>query len=261
MITDGRKERYVQNVPFKTLAIGGYKELDRPTVGDEVWIQSFNSQKAGIWYRLRTSAPEYQRFHEPFLWIADLAKHVVDYLHIHWQVTLKHFREQFRTWLHHRYGSNAQACKWLSCGSNDFRCSVAAHANFLYCQASQVDNKLEDHPLWKEIHPRFLDAVKEQVEQGSTSDMHTLSRRGSKVSFKRKTTVTPYVYDCFKHLTWAKFLYCQTPSVNIDVQPSCSNNRPASPSGLSEVHVDAQINSLGNTASKTIQSGDVVALP
>ena len=261
VIINGGVERYVQNVPFKTLAIGGYKELDQPTVGDEVWIQSLQGQKAGVWYRLSTPAPEYQRFHEPFLWMADLAKHVVDYLHIHWQVTLNHFRELFRTWVHCQYGNNGQACKWLNCSSKDFRSVVAAHANFLYCQASQVDNKLEDHPIWKEIHPRFLDAVKEQVEQGTTSDMYTLSKRGPKVSSRRKTTVTPYVYDCFKHLTWAKFLYCQKPSVSIDVQSSCPNSGPASPSGLSKNHVDAQINSPDDTASVMIHSGDVVVLP
>ena len=261
VIIDGRRERYVQKVPFKTLAIGGYKELDRPTVGDEVWIQSFQGQKAGIWYRLRTPAPEYQRLHEPFLWIADLAKHVVDYLHIHWQVTLKHFHELFRTWVHRQHGTDAQTWKWLNCGAKDFRHIVAAHANFLYCQASQVDNRLEDHPVWKEIHPRFLDSIEEQVEQGTTSDMYTLSTRGSKVSSRRKTTVTPYVYDCFKHLTWAKFLYCQTPSVSTDIQSSCQNGGPASPSGLSRVHVGAQIISPSQTESETIHRGDVVALP
>ena len=259
VIIDGRSKNYVQNVPFKTLAIGGYKELDRPTVGDEVWIQSFQGQKAGIWYRLRTPAPEYQRFHEPFLWMADLAKRVVDYLHIHWQVTLKHFRELFRTWVHRQYASNAQACRWLNCGSKDFRRIVATHANFLYCQASQVDNKLEDHPVWKEIHPRFLDAVKEQVEQGTTSDMYTLSTRGSKVSSRRKTTVTPYVFDCFKNLTWGKFLYCQTPSVGIDNQSSTPNGSASN--GLSKVHVDAQVNCPRDTKLETIHKGDVVALP
>ena len=261
VIIDGRKKRYVENVPFKKLAIGGYKEVDRPTVGNEVWIQSFQGQKAGIWYRLRTPAPEYQRLHEPFLWVADLAKHVVDYLHIHWQVTLKHFRELFRTWVHGQYGSDAQACKWLNCGSQDFRRIVAAHANFLFCQASQVDNKLENHPVWKEIHPRFLDAVKEQVEQGTTSDMYTLSTRGSSVSPRRKTTVTPYVYSCFKHLSWGKFLYCQTPSISIDIESSKPDGGPGSPPDLSKVHANAQLNFPSETESKTIHKGDVVALP
>ena len=261
VIIDGEKKRYVQNVPFRTLAIGGYKELDRPTVDDEVWIQSFQGQKAGIWYCLRTPAPEYQRFHESFLWMADLAKHVVDYLHIHWQVTLKHFRELFHTWVHCQYGSSAQVCKWLDCGGKDFRRIVAAHANFLFCQASQVDNKLEDHPVWKESHPRFLDAVKEQVEQGTTSDMYTLSTRGSKVSPRRRTTVTPYVYNCFSHLTWAKFLYCQTPTISLDLKSSKPIGGLGSPPGLSKLHVNAQVNSPSETESKAIRKGDVVAVP
>ena len=243
------------------MAIGGYKELDRPTVGNEVWIQSIQSQKAGVWYRLRTPAPEYRRFHEPFLWIADLAKHVVDYLHIHWQVTLNHFREQFHTWMKCQYGSNTHACNWLKCGSRDFRRVVAAHANFLYCQASQVDHELENHPLWKEIHPRLLSATGEQVEQGTTSDMYSLSTRGSKTSPRRKTTVTPFVYECFKHLPWAKFLYCQAPSVSMVTPSSWPNDGPRPPSGLSEARIHAQANSVGETESRAIQRGDVVALP
>ena len=260
-IIDNEKAKYVQKVLFSVIAIGGYKELDRPTVGNEVWIQSVQSQKAGIWYRLRTPAPEYRRFHEPFLWIADLAKHVVDYLHIHWQVTLNHFRERFRTWVQSLYGSNAHACNWLNCGSRDFRRIVAAHANFLYCQASQVDHGLKDHPVWKEIHPRFLSAIAEQAKQATTLDMHTLSTSGSKTSSRRKTTVTPYVYECFKSLTWAKFLYSQTPSISMASQSSCPNDGPGPTSGLSEVHVHAQVNSPGEIKSRSIHRGDVVALP
>ena len=260
-IIDSENARYVQNVLFSIVAIGGYKELDRPTVGNKVWIQSVQSQKAGVWYRLRTPAPEYRRLHEPFLWIADLAKHVVDYLHIHWQVTLNHFRDRFHTWVQSLYGSNAQACNWLNCGSRDFRRIVAAHANFLYCQASQVDRRLEDHPVWKEIHPRFLSAIEEQVEQATTPDMHTLSKRGSMTLSRRKTTVTPYVYECFKNLTWAKFLYSQTPSISMATQSSCPNGGPGPPSGLSEVHVHAQVNSPSEIPSRSIHKGDVVALP
>lgn len=260
-IIDGEKARYVQNVLFSIVAIGGYKELDQPTVGNEVWIQSVQSQRAGLWYRLRTPAPEYRRLHEPFLWIADLAKHVVDYLHIHWQVTLSHFRDRFHTWVQSLYGSNAHACNWLNCGNSDFRRIVAAHANFLYCQASQVDNRLVDHPVWKQIHPRLLSAIEEQVEQETTIDMYTLSTRGSTTSSRRKTTVTPYVYECFKHLTWAKFLYCQTPSISMDSKSARPNDGPGSPSGLSKVHVDAHINSPSEAESDTIHRGDVVALP
>ena len=260
-IIDGEKAKYVENVLFSIMAIGGYKELDRPNVGDEVWIQSVQGQKAGVWYRLRTPAPEYRRFHEPFLWIADLAKYVVDYLHVHWQVTLNHFRERFHTWVKCQYGSNAHACNWLKCGSRDFRGVVAAHANFLYYQASQVDDKLEDHPIWKEVHPRLSSAIEEQVEQGTTSDMYTLATRGSTTSPRRKTTVTPYVYGCFKNQIWAKFLYCQTPSVSMVTKSDCANGGPGPFSGLPKARVHAQINSPSEIKSRIIHRGDVVALP
>ena len=76
-------QRYAQKVPFEILSIGGYEEPERSTVEPYIWIQSFQGTVSDVWYRLKTPAVEYKRYHEPFLWMADFAKHVVDYLHVH----------------------------------------------------------------------------------------------------------------------------------------------------------------------------------
>ena len=261
LICDGDHKRYVQGVPFKLLSIGNYGELDRPTVGSNIWIQSLEGQKSGIWYRLRTPAPGYRRYHEPFLWMADLAKHVVDFLSMDSRVTLNNFREDFYDWLQRLYGSDVQVGQWLERnGRKDFRGILASQANFLFCQAIQVDKKLNRHPLWSEVHPRFLNAVREHVEQRAEPEMFALSKDASETVSRRKTTVTPYVYDCFRHLPWAKFLYCQTPSIG-DTPPYNNTAGQAltteRPKGRSTVRSAPK----NHISQDEISIGDVIALP
>ena len=265
IIINGDKKRYVQSVPFQTLSIGGYQEPERSTIGQDIWIQSIEGHKADIWYRLRTPAPEYHRFHEPFLWIADLAKHIIDYISIQLQATLSSFREDFYSWLQGLYDDNTKFRKWLSHANKDFRNIVTAHANFLYCQASQFDPSLGDHHLWKEIHSQLLNAIEEQIEQVCNPQMFAPFIRGAITSLVRKTTVTPYVFDCFKHLGWAKFLFCQIPtrrlkgSVNGGI-PTFHNSSRKDTSPSKE-HVANKVIFSSESDSKDIDVGDVVALP
>jgi len=70
---DGKKE-YVERVPFNLLSIGGYEDIGRPSVGSDIWIQSIAGSRLDCWYRLRSPAFEYERYHKPFLWLADLTK-------------------------------------------------------------------------------------------------------------------------------------------------------------------------------------------
>lgn len=262
----GDKRRYLQQVPFEVLSIGGYGETVRPTVGSEIWIQSARGKRSDIWYRLRTPSPEYCRFHQPFLWIADLAKNVVDFLMTHQEATLHHFRETFYESLQTIYESNEHFISWCKdYGDKDFRHAVVAHANFLFCQASQVDANLEGHPLWSEVHPRLLKAVSEQVERGTSRDMFAISNEGTETISRRKTTVTPYVYDCFKHLPWAKFLYCQTPSVghtgHIRRAIPSSRCNPASSDELIKTRMTVDQSTELQEDDDSINVGDVVTLP
>ena len=209
VIWHGGKGRYLQRIPFELLSIGGYEEMVRSEPRSAIWVQSVRGKKSGVWYRLTIPAPEYRQYHICFLWMADLSIYVVNYLLSHEHVKLRDFQGTFFMWLKNLYSSNHHLDRWLSTyGNDDFRHAVAAQANFLWCQATQVEPKLETQPLWAEIHPRFLTAIPEQIEQNISPDIFVEINDGAAVANKRKTTVTPYVYDCFKHLSLAKFLYC-----------------------------------------------------
>ena len=263
------RQRYVQNVPFEILSIGGYEEPERSTVGPYIWIQSIEGTTSDVWYRLKDPAVEYKRYHEPFLWMADLAKHVVDFLGTHQAVALFHFRQHFYEWFHSLYATDVCARLWLEqYGDLDFRRVVAAHANFLYFQAAQVDQKHEKHPIWEEIHSRILRAIPEQVESSTNKKMFaTLMEREEFVS-RRKTTVTPYVFKCFESLPWAKFLYCQSPltsSTNRSPDESTNNYTRLSPANqVLEVRIPFGRRSSGMKARGEpthVSIGDVVAIP
>lgn len=129
------------------------------------------------------------------LWIADLAKHVIDYLCDHERVFLANFRSHFFEWLHGIHESDVNFQLWQKqYGDTDFRRAVAAHSGFLSYQAVQLDKKYGSHPLWSEVDWFALDAVPEQPAVMS------------------KTVVTPFVFECFKHLPWASFLEPKSPA-------------------------------------------------
>lgn len=205
IICYGDARRYVQKVPFEILSIGGYEDTTWHTVGSSIWIQSQLGNRHNIWYRLTKPAREYEKYHEPFRWIADLAKHVVDYVHCHKQVTLSHFEARFYQWLQDTHGLNEYFQDWLkqSKSNLDFRSAVAAQATFLYNQAQQLDPGYVSHPFWDEIHPSTLNAVPHQhlkkpakLNKSDKSSVHFLGQ---------KTVVTSYVFETFKHLPFASF--------------------------------------------------------
>ena len=262
------RQRYVQKVPFEILSIGGYEEPERSSVGPYIWIQSVEGAKRFVWYRLVHPAEEYKRYHKPFLWIADLAKYLVDYLHIHNNVVLSDMRYRFHDWLQSLYPNHGYVRRWLDqYGDRDFRRIVAAHANFMYCQAVQVDRKYEKHPIWEEMHPGILSSIIQQVEPVTDEDMYVnLTERGVPVP-TRKTTVTPYVFDCFKKLPWEKFLYCQSPSSSvIHHSPRNSNTRHLRDSPTKQklevrIPLDCRSSNVATRREpKTISIGDVVAI-
>lgn len=210
----GEKRRYVQRVPFKTLSVGGYGDQDLHTIGSEIWIQSIRGRKSDIWYRLKSPAPEYQRYHEPFLWIADLTKHVIDYMNEHKMTSIFDFRSHFFTWLKGVHGSSDVFQSWHSKYSNtDFRRAVASYSGFLYYQAMQLDPKYALHPLWAETDAEALAAVPDQ------RSIHNPFRSTNSTSTATKTVVTPYVFQCFEHLPFARFLDAQ------DLAPPVLRNR------------------------------------
>lgn len=204
----GSTVMYVERIPCEVLSIGGYEDTDWHSVGSSIWIQSWYSHRIGIWYCLKQPAPEYRPYHDAFLWIADLGKHLVDYLHHHDKTKLLHFKEDFNSWIRKIHGMDDIFRQWLRrYADTDFRRVVAAYASFLYSQAVQLGEKYTEHPLWGEIDPTTMDAVPRQSEQ--VKRPIALNRDAKYQELKTTTIVTPYVYRCFKQLPWAKFLRVQ----------------------------------------------------
>lgn len=270
VISYSGRQRYVQKVPFGLLSIGGYEEPERSTVGPYIWIQSTEGTGPDVWYRLKTPAAEYKRYYEPFQWMADLAKHIVDYLQTHQDVKLDDFRYRFYEWLQDLYLHNEPTRRWLRQNADqDFRRIVAAQANFLYFQAIQVDQKYEKHPLWEEIHSKILRAIPEQVERSTEQDMYAASQEGGEVIPRRKTTVTPYVFQCFKGLPWARFLYSQTPCMSLGHSISKKSTTPHTKTTRVAEMLEVRVPVVGRRSSVTVTRedpmkvniGDVVAIP
>ena len=165
IISYGKKRHFVEAVPFEDLSIGGYEDTQQPMVSD-VWIQSLQGKKNNTWYCLKEPASEYRRFHEPFLWLADLAKHTLDFLHAHESVpiSLLDFKHNFIRWLSRLHGSKPLFQLWFEkFGRNpDFRRPIAAHVKFLISQADSLDSSYLSHQLWTEIEPTRMTAVPSQ---------------------------------------------------------------------------------------------------
>lgn len=188
---NGQQQRYVQGVPFEILSIGTYEDVKIHAVGADIWLQSITGKSSKIWYRLKRPAAEYLRYYEPFRWLADLSKHLIDFLYSYDRVTLQGFKSTFATWIDSIHGLNQSFRSWRRQHLDpDFRRVIAAHATFLYNQAGQLGSRYCSHPIWTEIDPAALTAIPRQI-----------SKRKD-----RGTVVTPFVYECFSHMPWAKFL-------------------------------------------------------
>lgn len=266
ILRSGEAEAYVQKVPFEILSIGGYEDKDLDTVGSCVWIQSIQGKRQDIWYTLKTPASEYKRYHEPFIWMADFAKHVIDYLSDHDNVSLIEFKSRFFAWLQDIHRPDSKLQSWQKeYGDTDFRRAVAAHSVFLSYQALQVDVKYGSHPLWGEIDWVSLNAVSIQTEDPKKIKDQKYSKRPSVSLSKtaiRKTTVTPFVFDCFKHLPWVKFLDLQEPRL----LPSASKQGEVALEPSSRYKKVVGIKNDGDSlrenvaARKDISKGDVIAI-
>ena len=202
-----------------------------------------------------------------FLWLADLAKHLVDYLNSHELVSLKDLKESFYAWLVNTHGNDNDFQQWLKTYHDiDFRRIVAAHAAFLYNQAALLGEVYISHPLWSEIDPASMNAVPRQTAQIKAYDPDTQTEHAklSKSILRPKTVVTPFVYECFKHLPWAKFLDAQRPSISLQKRPNSIDGlstsfRPVSKFGREITEVEDPHNSSGEER-QVVQIGDVVAV-
>lgn len=184
ILSDGSEKYYLQAVPFKFCSIGNYG-ADTACVDGNIWIQSDFNKGTEVYYRLKDPASQYTRYHSGFMWLADLAKHFVDYAQSHLDkghlVSIYDFRYDFFSWLDNTYGDSPGYQSWFKSYDHcDFRRAVAANVGFLFKESVGVNDDLHDLPIWKEVMTVDHIPTQKQVQEA--------------------TVVTPYVYDCFRHL-------------------------------------------------------------
>lgn len=190
MLRRGNKSCYVQEVPFQTFSIENYG-LEHHSAQGNILIQSERMEESSgrIFYNLKTPAKEYKRYHHGFLWLADLAKHFIDYgQDILSPVETGSFRTDFASWITEKHGHSTEFNNWFqSYGRNDFRSAIAANIEFLHQEAIKFDKeRFGNQPVFAELF--HLSAIpKQQITE-------------------KKTVVTPYVYHCFSHMAFADHL-------------------------------------------------------
>ncbi|KAL6697758.1 S-adenosyl-L-methionine-dependent methyltransferase [Trichoderma pleuroticola] len=188
IISIGDTKFYVRRVPVAAVPIGNYSSISKHTVRDNIWLQSSLGYKKSLFYKLGKPAKEYARFFYPFLWVADLAKHFVDFLYIMAEnkrsVSIHHFRSTFAAWLKESHGRSPEFIEWLNQHpSDDYRTSIAANIGFLHKETLGVldHHKAYSHAIWAEIWEFQSFTSPPGVDNPPT-------------------IVTQYIYDCFKHL-------------------------------------------------------------
>ncbi|KAF4893435.1 hypothetical protein CGCFRS4_v007081 [Colletotrichum fructicola] len=187
VLSIGDARYFVRQVPFEELPIGNYG-LSESTIGREIWIRSKMNTKAAdrgkedVYYRLKNPSPEYRRFHMGFIWVANLGKHVADYL-----------------------------CAALP--GNDFRTAIVANLDFIYKEVYGLLgwHKTKSIYMWKEIrdYTAYPDTSKKTP---STPTSGASSPAPGKAAQIDKTIVTPYTYQLFNHLPCGMMMEAMAPS-------------------------------------------------
>lgn len=193
ILSVGNVRRYVQGVPFEEVPVGNYGG-DLHTVGGDIWIRSTLNQQSEIYYRLKNPSKEYQRFHKGFLWLADLAKHFVDFCDFcgPGTVTLMRFREEFSQWVWDQHEESQEFHGWWhEYNRHDFKQVIAVNAGFLFKECCGNDESagvqyLQTQPIWNEV--LHMDLVPKQP----ITELQTI--------------VTPYVFNVFSPLNFGSHL-------------------------------------------------------
>jgi DNA (cytosine-5)-methyltransferase 1 len=201
----GTTKHFVHAVPIEDTSIEGYGDLETASV--TTYIQSTLAAKDtvyDIWYRLNKAALGYRKFHKSFLWVAQLGKHVIDYLESAGSVGLHDFREDFHDWVTQRFDRCLDFKRWHSAfrHQTDFRVGVNAYIEYFYNQAYNLPNskQLLAHPLWGECLAKGLTAVEIQEE------------------VIKQTIATPKVFSCSKDMYFGGQLRKQRPAETIVIE-------------------------------------------
>ncbi|KAG5932292.1 hypothetical protein E4U53_001393 [Claviceps sorghi] len=250
---------FIRHVPISIVPIGNYACLDSHSVRSQIWLQSELCRGSSIFYKLQTPAKEYKRFFEPFAWVADLAKHVIDFMLImadkNVKVSIHHFRKAFSAWLPTVHGGSIEFAQWFAKRpSDDFRTSVVANIAFIYKEAFSVLGGKETyfHTIWQEVQDFTMYPEQRLIKNarcGLAED---------------QTIVTDYIYRLFSHLPFGHKLQAvpisaesqslrdQVISANRLEHASCPENMSAEMSA--EMQPTCSISTL-----RSIRPGDTIS--
>jgi DNA (cytosine-5)-methyltransferase 1 len=243
----GAERHYVEGVAIHDYSIEGYGDKEDPTV--VTYAQSVFAAKDStydIWYRLNKPTKWYEQHHAPFLWVAQLAKHVLDFMEEQprGSVCLEDFRWSFQQWLATRFPNHAAFRVWLRAVTEqkDFRVCVNAYIEFMYQQAYNLPNSkaLLAHSLWADCMAggRSRVDMQEQVE--------------------KYTLATPDVYECFKHMYFGEVIRPLSPSKYVKLQ---QQHRMAKMGFQTHQRVSAESERVCRPyGSSHVKVGDVVAI-
>ena len=96
------------------------------------------------------------------MWLANLAKHFVDYCHAsEVPVSIHNFRSDFSEWALRTHKESTCFQDWhREYGNCDFRYAICRNIEFLFKESIGVDEDLRSHPIWKELLIQDLEFVK-----------------------------------------------------------------------------------------------------
>ncbi|KAH9864645.1 hypothetical protein J1614_010580 [Plenodomus biglobosus] len=201
----GNVKHCVQGLNIRDCSIEGYGNVQHP--GVVIYLQSeFASRDANydIWYKLGEPTAEYRRFHEPFLWIAQLGKHVIDFMESQpaQSVALENFRQDFVRWLLGRFTNNMSFKSWHLefQRQSDFRVAVHAYLDYIYHQVFNLSNSqhLFSHPVWSECMVKGMVSVQPQSQ------------------ILQHTIATPIVHEAFQNMYFGQNIRRCSPSRDVE---------------------------------------------
>lgn len=183
-LCSGSQRLAITGMTLCEISVEGFGRAS-PDEQTDVYLRTVHTRKTEIYYRLKSPAASYKRYHDPFLWLCEFAIHFIAYLEqLHARgetITFAHFKHRFYAWLISDAVKHIGFDDWLKTyARSDFRHIMIANAEFLYDQTSKMTDDLHELPFWAEFDGLHLNAVekREVVEE--------------------QTIVTSFAYDCFR---------------------------------------------------------------
>ncbi|EPE03333.1 modification methylase [Ophiostoma piceae UAMH 11346] len=207
VLSVGSTRYYVERVPFHAAPVDNYS-VQYDTVNGHISIHSVLNSDREVYYRLNRPSPAYARFYYPYLWVADLGKHFVDYADkmtdkADGDIRISHFRVSFGKWLEKTHPNSAAVTSWrrsFRCKATnnvvDFRPAVVAYNDYLWKEAAAVlGNEIANSlSFFQEVDSKYYPIHKPLIP-----DNHPPAA-------PLPTTVTPYIYHTFRGLAIQKYM-------------------------------------------------------